>query len=96
VAPDAGPDLRSYRVDFSKIANRLPGFRPAWDVRRGAEQLYEAYRSSALDLESFEGPRFQRISHIRLLMAEGVLGTDLRRVARNVPAGAEATLVPSK
>lgn len=96
VAPDAGPDLRSYRVDFSKIANRLPGFRPAWDVRRGAEQLYEAYRSSALDLESFEGPRFQRISHIRLLMAEGVLGKDLRRVARNVPAGAEATLVPSK
>lgn len=79
VAPDAGPDLRSYRVDFSKIARVLPAFRPQWDVRRGAEQLYAAYRSSDLDLESFEGPRYQRIGHIRKLMAEGVLGTDLRR-----------------
>jgi nucleoside-diphosphate-sugar epimerase len=81
VAPDAGPDLRSYRVDFTKIAQRLPAFRPEWDVRRGAEQLHAAYRSSELDLEAFEGPRFQRIGHIRMLMAEGVLGPDLRRQA---------------
>ncbi len=81
IAADAGPDLRSYRVDFSKIAQRLPAFRPQWDVRRGAEQLYAAYRASDLDLDSFEGPRYQRIGHIRMLMAEGVLGPDLRRRA---------------
>src|SRR5712691_783778 len=45
-APDAGPDTRSYRVSFAKITAALPDFRPAWDARRGAQQLYEAYRSS--------------------------------------------------
>jgi nucleoside-diphosphate-sugar epimerase len=79
LAPDAGPDKRSYRVSFAKIAERLPAFKPEWDARRGAEQLYAAYRRSNLTLEEFEGPRYQRISHIRKLLAEGVLDGDLRR-----------------
>ena len=37
------------------------------------EQLYAAYRQSNLTLEEFEGPRYQRISHIKKLLAEGVL-----------------------
>ena len=78
VAPDAGPDKRCYRVSFEKISRALPAFKPQWDARRGAEQLYEAYRRSELILEEFEGPRYQRISHIQHLMAEGVLGSDLR------------------
>jgi nucleoside-diphosphate-sugar epimerase len=77
-APDAGPDKRSYRVDFEKIARVLPAFRPRWDARAGAEQLYAAYRSSGLTLEEFEGPRYQRIGHIKDLMSKGVLGNDLR------------------
>jgi len=44
----------------------------------GAEQLYKAYASSGLSKDEFEGPRYQRIGHIRKLMAEGLLGTDLR------------------
>jgi hypothetical protein len=32
-------------------------------------------------VEEFEGPRYQRISHIRKLLAEGVLDEDLRRIA---------------
>jgi len=78
LAPDASPDKRSYRVDFSKIAKALPAFRPAWDAERGARQLYDAYTSSGLTVGEFEGPRYQRISHVRHLMAQGVLGSDLR------------------
>ena len=78
LAPDAGPDKRSYRVSFAKIAERLPAFKPEWDARRGAEQLYAAYQRSSLTLEEFEGPRYQRISHIKKLLSEGVLGSDLR------------------
>ena len=78
IAPDAGPDTRSYRVDFGKIAQRLPAFKPQWDARRGAEQLYAAYARTALTLEEFEGPRYQRISHIQGLIKGGVLSTDLR------------------
>jgi nucleoside-diphosphate-sugar epimerase len=77
-APDAGPDKRSYRVSFEKIAHALPGFKPQWDARKGAEQLYAAYRASGLTLEEFEGPRYQRIAHIRKLMGEEVLTPDLR------------------
>jgi nucleoside-diphosphate-sugar epimerase len=77
-APDAGPDKRSYRVSFEKIARVLPAFRPRWDARAGAEQLYAAYLSSGLTLEEFEGPRYQRIGHIKDLMSKGVLDNDLR------------------
>jgi nucleoside-diphosphate-sugar epimerase len=85
-AAGAGPDKRSYRVSFDKIARDLPAFKPKWDVRSGAEQLYSAYRQAGLVLEEFEGPRYQRISHIQRLMAEGVLTPDLRHVRGKVKA----------
>ena len=77
-AADAGPDARSYRVSFDKIRRALPAFQPTWDARKGAEQLLASYRTSGLTLEEFEGPRYQRIGHIRKLIADGVLGHDLR------------------
>ncbi|MCL2713021.1 MAG: NAD(P)-dependent oxidoreductase [Alphaproteobacteria bacterium] len=80
-ADDAGPDTRSYRVSFEKIRTRLTAFRPQWDARMGAVQLYEAYRSSGVTLEDFEGPRYQRIGHIRKLLSEGILDSDLRSTA---------------
>ena len=77
-ADDASPDKRSYRVSFEKIRRRLPAFKPQWDARLGAEQLYKAYRSSDLTLDEFEGPRYQRIGHINKLLAEGALDPGLR------------------
>ena len=64
----------------SKIARVLPEFKPQWDVRKGAEQLYQAYPSSGRTLEEFEGPRSRTISHIKKLMAEGILDADLRHM----------------
>src|SRR6185312_9390390 len=80
-APDAGPDKRSYRVSFEKIRKALPEFKPQWDARSGAQQLFAAYRASKVTLEEFEGPRYQRIAHIRKLMADGTIGSDLRFAA---------------
>lgn len=77
-AEGAGPDKRNYRADFGKIARVLPGWTPPWDARRGARQLYEAYRQIGLEVGDFEGPRYRRIDQIRALMAEGRLGPDLR------------------
>jgi nucleoside-diphosphate-sugar epimerase len=77
-ADDAGPDKRNYRADFSRIARVLPGFQPQWDARKGARQLYEAYRAIGLKLEDFEGPRYRRIDQLKRLLAEGHLGPDLR------------------
>jgi nucleoside-diphosphate-sugar epimerase len=84
IAPDAGPDMRSYRVSFEKIAQVLPEFQPRWDVRKGAEQLYVAYVSSRLTVKEFED-RYQRISQIKTLMREGLLDEDLRRRDRAAP-----------
>jgi nucleoside-diphosphate-sugar epimerase len=77
-ADGAGPDKRNYRADFGKIARVLPGFRAEWDARRGARQLYEAYKGIGLRVEDFEGPRYRRIDQIRNLMDSGHLGLDLR------------------
>ena len=77
-AEGAGPDTRSYRVSFAKIAERLPAFRPRWTVREGARQLYDAYRKSNLKLEEFEGPKYRRIDSIRGMLASGRLDASLR------------------
>jgi len=80
-AEDAGPDLRNYRADFGKIARAMPQFKPAWDARAGAQQLLEAYRRVGLKLDDFEGPRYKRIDQIKMLIASGNLGNDLRWAA---------------
>jgi len=77
-AQDAGPDKRSYRVDFSKIAEKLPEFKPQWDARKGAQELYEVYKQHDLKLDDFEGPKYKRIDHIKLLISEGKLDSSLR------------------
>ena len=78
IASDAGPDARSYRVSFAKIARVLPAFKPVWDARRGAEQLLRRLQPFWPDLGEFEGPRYQRISHIQKMIGDGALATDLR------------------
>jgi nucleoside-diphosphate-sugar epimerase len=77
-SPHGSPDPRSYRVNFSKIKDRLPGFRPAWNIRRGAQELYAACQQANLTFEDFDGPRFKRLTHIRKLLANGSLDSRLR------------------
>lgn len=77
-AEGGGPDKRSYRVDCSKISRVLPGFETRWTVRRGAEQLYEAYTRNGLTFEEFRGPRYLRIKHVQELQEAGRLDDQLR------------------
>lgn len=77
-AEGGGPDKRSYRVDCSKITRVLPGFETAWTVRRGAEQLYEAYARNGMTFDEFTGPRYLRIKHVQDLQDSGRLDEQLR------------------
>ena len=77
-AEGGGPDPRCYRVDFGKIRRLLPEFKPQWNARRGAEELYDAYRRGGLVIEDCEGPRFKRIDHLKELLAAGRLDATLR------------------
>jgi|SRR5579859_4311156 len=77
-AKDAEPDKRTYRVDFSKIARELPAFKPQWNARRGAQELYQAYQKYGVKLEEFEGPKYKRVDHVRQLLRTGELNETLR------------------
>lgn len=70
-AEGGGPDSRSYRVDFSKIRNILPGFQPRWNARLGAEQLYRAVRDARLTLEDFQGRKYIRLTQLKYLISQG-------------------------
>ncbi|MCE7985807.1 MAG: NAD-dependent epimerase/dehydratase family protein [Caldilinea sp. CFX5] len=77
-APDAEPDKRTYRVDFSKIRRILPDFKPQWHARRGAQELYEVYQKYGVKQEEFEGPQYKRIEHVKQLLRSGQLDSTLR------------------
>jgi nucleoside-diphosphate-sugar epimerase len=79
-AATAGPDLRNYRVDFSKIQERVPGYVPGWTVAGGIEQLYAAYRTNNLQLSDLTGSRFTRLAHLRELMSAGIVDEEIRRL----------------
>ncbi|HUM70055.1 MAG TPA: NAD-dependent dehydratase, partial [Chloroflexota bacterium] len=77
-APDAGPDKRSYRVDFSKIGQMLPEFKPQWNARLGAQELYDAFLRVELTSEDYEAPTFKRLDRIKELLDAGQLDMNLR------------------
>jgi nucleoside-diphosphate-sugar epimerase len=84
-APNGGPDKRCYRVTCDKIKRMLPSFRPQWTARKGAQELYDAYRAVGLTAEDIERGRYVRISHIRRLFKEGKLDNSLRWSENSVP-----------
>lgn len=77
-ADGANADARCYRVSCERIRDVLPSFEPRWTVERGARELYEAYRIHGLTLQEFEGEHYQRLAHLRALMANGDLDESLR------------------
>jgi nucleoside-diphosphate-sugar epimerase len=78
-AAGASADNRDYRVDFTKIETKLPGFEAKWTLRAGIEELYAAYTAAGMDQAGWQGPRYYRLPTIRGLLAEGSLDSNLRR-----------------
>ena len=84
-AEGASPDARDYRVDFGKIRELLPAFRPAWTVAAGIEEL--ATDMARFRLTSTQFTRtFVRLERINQLKEAGRLDDLLRRPALT-PAG---------
>ncbi len=77
-AEGASPDTRNYRVNCDKLPGTVTNFRPRWNARLGTEELYAAYCRHGVTLEEFEGVRFQRLAHIKHLLATGQLDQTLR------------------
>jgi len=75
-AADAGPDPRSYRVDFGKFLRTFPAAAPSWTARAGARQLVDAFEAAGL--EEGDLVRYTRLAQLKTLRDEGALTEDLR------------------
>jgi len=64
----AGSDNRSYRVDFTKINTKLPGFACDWDARKGARQLAELFRRIDMTADTFNFRAFTRLEMLKYLL----------------------------
>jgi nucleoside-diphosphate-sugar epimerase len=78
MAPGAGPDKRSYRVDFSKLERSVPDWGPRWDAASSALELYNAYRAANLQRSDLEASPYIRLKHLESLRASGQLDERLR------------------
>jgi nucleoside-diphosphate-sugar epimerase len=77
-AGQAGPDPRNYRVDFGKFKKAFPAYQPRWSALKGAQELYEAYRTESLAVEGMTGKKYVRLKQIETLLSSGELDTALR------------------
>lgn len=77
-AEGASADSRCYRVDFSKAMEKLTHYKPVWTAKKGVEECYQAYQKHGVTLEEFEGPKYQRLAHIKKLIESGAIDDKLR------------------
>jgi len=84
-AEGGGPDPRCYRVDCGKLMRTLPEYQPEWTVRRGMQQLRDAFQRNGLTREELLGDRYFRIKRIRALQSEGLLDASLRWTSVETP-----------
>jgi hypothetical protein len=84
-------------VNCDKLPRILPEFKPQWSARKGAEELYDAFKMIGVTLEEFEGPKYQRIAHIRKLLNDRHLDEVLRWKAGwpSPPVSGNAQSMPS-
>jgi nucleoside-diphosphate-sugar epimerase len=88
-AADGGPDKRCYRVSCEKIRRVLPNFETKWTARKGAQELYDAYRAAGLSKADLDTGRYIRLRQIDRLLASGRLDSSLHwRVAEEAKANA--------
>ncbi|MBY0447263.1 MAG: SDR family oxidoreductase, partial [Hyphomonadaceae bacterium] len=66
-------DNRSYRVDFTKIGQLLPGFACRWDARKGAEQMLELFRRTDMSQDVFQSEPYTRLKMLLKLRRSGLL-----------------------
>ena len=77
-AEGAGADTRNYRVSCDLIARQVTAFHPRWTLRKGIEQLVEAYQRYGLTIDALMGEPHQRLLRINALRGGGSIDDNLR------------------
>jgi len=78
LATEAGPDLRNYRVDFSKLAATFPQLTLRWSVSAGVDELVRAYGIYDFSHDDFVSSSYVRLRRIRELLSAGLIDDMLR------------------
>ena len=78
VAEGSGADTRSYRVDFSRLGDLLPGLELDWNAELGARELIDAYRTVGLTLDDFNGDLYTRLRRLHRLRHDAPPGARRR------------------
>jgi nucleoside-diphosphate-sugar epimerase len=82
LAANAGPDLRDYQVDFSKLTSTFPDLQMRWRVRDGVRELLDSYTKHGLTHDDFTSSRYVRLRKINELLDRGEVDEMLRRTTR--------------
>jgi nucleoside-diphosphate-sugar epimerase len=77
-AEGSGADARNYKVSCDLITREVPTFRPQWTLRKGIEQLAEAYQRYGLAIDDLMGERHQRLRRINALRRDERIDETLR------------------
>lgn len=80
ITGETGGDPRSYRVDFSKALDGLPGFQPQWTLERGVDEVAGWLKANGLKGHAFDSRLFIRLKQLKYEVEQGVLDGDLRRL----------------
>jgi len=62
---EVGADPRNYRVNFDLLYRLLPGFKLAYDLRSGMEELHAKMRAHGFSSADFEGEQFVRLRTLK-------------------------------
>jgi nucleoside-diphosphate-sugar epimerase len=91
LSPDAQPDRRSYRVDFTRYESLAPGHQPRVSLEETIQELAAALRKIGFDDVDFRGSStFVRLNMLNSLRREGLLSDDLRWAGAERPAALSA------
>lgn len=89
--PKPGADQRTYKADFSKFKRTFPRFEFHWTARKGAGELYAAFKGAGLTFADFDDARFTRLRWLRHLLDRRILDGSLRWTGE-LPRGGQAPL----
>jgi nucleoside-diphosphate-sugar epimerase len=76
--PQSGADQRTYKADFGKFRRTFPEFEFRWTARKGAQELYEAFKATGLTHDDYTDKRFTRLRWLRHLLDRRSLDESLR------------------
>lgn len=72
----SGGDNRSYRVNFDRIHNELPGFSCRYTAKDGARQLREIFERIQMSDETYKFRAFTRLKQLKYLQATHQIDDD--------------------